>query len=604
MQRIVAAQIPKELRSRPQWVLWKEIARDGKKTKVPFSVSGKPARSNDKATWARFEHAWNCLSRYTGLGFVFAPDDPYVGIDLDGCRDPKTGKIADWAQTILDRLQTYSEVSPSGTGVKCWCKASLPKPGYKTRPGQVGGKGNGKSAGIEVYSQGRYFAVTGWRMMKYPKAIREVDLSWLIEKYFPEQQATTHEGNGKPAPLSAFERACRYVDKMPPAISGQRGHDRTFRVACILRKGFGLDEEQAMQIMRRYNQRCQPPWTEKELRHKVQDAGRVGGPVGYMLGAIDEDYSRVRIPRYKWNPPKRRLTLHDAALKALEQYAQEEHQLISTGLPPLDSALGGGLDFGEVVIVAGRPSHGKSVFGLQMSNQVALLGHPALFVSEEMSALAVGKRMVQYVSDQPVEYWPMRQESVKRAIDDHFQRLAPILLVESCGTVESLEAEVKRAVEESSIRCVVIDYAQLLRSRGKNRYEQITNTSIAIRELTTKYNLLTILLCQLSRDVERRERFEPTLSDLRDSGQLEQDADVIMFVVWPWKQDDKQPQDKYHIFVAKNRNRPITTRLVNLKFNPARQRIAEYVGGGRRQVEPEPNPWVDEGITPPEELEF
>ena len=81
------------------------------------------------------------------------------------------------------------------------------------------------------------------------------------------------------------ERIERYIAACPPAISGQHGHDRTFRVACILVQGFDLSLKDAFSFLARYNQRCEPPWTERELYHKLRDADRAQGykPRGYLL---------------------------------------------------------------------------------------------------------------------------------------------------------------------------------------------------------------------------------------------------------------------------------------------------------------------------------
>jgi putative DNA primase/helicase len=89
----------------------------------------------------------------------------------------------------------------------------------------------------------------------------------------------------KKEPMPLHERIERYIDACPPAISGQRGHDQTFRVACILVQGFDLSPEDASPFMARYNQRCEPPWSEGELNHKVRDADRAPGnkPRGYLL---------------------------------------------------------------------------------------------------------------------------------------------------------------------------------------------------------------------------------------------------------------------------------------------------------------------------------
>ena len=90
------------------------------------------------------------------------------------------------------------------------------------------------------------------------------------------------------APSSVMHRARCYLAKLPAAVSGQGGHGATFRAACVLVIGFGLDRNQALAILREWNERCQPPWTEKELEHKVDDAMRQPGWRGYLLAHAGE----------------------------------------------------------------------------------------------------------------------------------------------------------------------------------------------------------------------------------------------------------------------------------------------------------------------------
>jgi hypothetical protein len=85
------------------------------------------------------------------------------------------------------------------------------------------------------------------------------------------------------APPDVIERARRYLAKLPPAISGQGGHKATFHAACVLVRGFVLERDDALQLMREWNETCQPPWTERELEHKVDDALKQPGWRGYLL---------------------------------------------------------------------------------------------------------------------------------------------------------------------------------------------------------------------------------------------------------------------------------------------------------------------------------
>src|SRR5262245_2213980 len=122
--------LPDELRDERQWVTWAYRPRPaGKPAKVPLSpVTGKSASPTDPRTWGRLGSALTmCQERQlAGVGFVFSPDDPYTGIDLDVCRDPDTGRLDPWAAETVARFNTYTEVSPSGTGVKLILRARLP----------------------------------------------------------------------------------------------------------------------------------------------------------------------------------------------------------------------------------------------------------------------------------------------------------------------------------------------------------------------------------------------------------------------------------------------------------------------------------------------
>lgn len=141
--------ISRELRARPQWVLWRLEERDGKPTKVPYSPHGGRASSADLMTWGTFEEAFEAYEAgdYAGVGFVFCSADPFTGVDLDDCRDPETGELEPWAAEIVTALNSYTELSPSGTGVHIICKARIPRGGRRGR--------------VEMYAQDRFFTITG-----------------------------------------------------------------------------------------------------------------------------------------------------------------------------------------------------------------------------------------------------------------------------------------------------------------------------------------------------------------------------------------------------------------------------------------------------------
>lgn len=568
--------IPWQLRERNHWVLWKYITRNGEQTKVPFSPDGTPAKANDSATWSTFDECIASCPGYEGLGFEFSSTDPFVGIDLDGCRDKDTGEIEPWAKDLVKRADSYSEVSPSQTGVKVFVRGEWPHGGRKTLL-ESGGQSGDKAPGIEVYSERRYFAVTGKRLGGVSPNIedRQEFLVSIYEEYF-KPEATTPTVTE----TDLCERARRYVDKIPPAISGQSGHNTTFHVACVLILGFGLSESEALAIMHEYNDRCVPKWSSKELLHKVRQAAKQPGERNYLRDAKIESNTPISIPKYPTpaiDPPKREIkvtTLFDAA-KVYQESLKTKRDLISTGIPDLDYAIGGGYDLGELIVLAARPSHGKSAVALQMVHSATEQDLPTFVLSQEMSIRSIGKRVIQFVSKTPEEHWRSSEDTVNDQLKSHFSKRADAYLVETLESTDRAIEEIEKAIDENDVKLVVIDYAQLLNSKGNGRYEQVTNTSMAFRHLATRKNVAIILLCQLNRQIEGRNKFVPVMSDLRESGQIEQDADVILFLVWPHRIDSTNPPKQYCVFVAKNRNRAINQAALRMEFNPVRQRVQE-----------------------------
>ena len=151
------------LRDLRQWVCWRLEERDGKLTKIPYSpLTDEKASTTDPDTWAAYAEAVASRKErgHDGIGFVFTKGDPFCGVDLDSCLDPETGEIEPWAQEIIDELDSYTEISPSGTGVHILVRATLPD-------------GRNRKGPIEMYSQGRYFTVTGRHLEGTPRVMEE-----------------------------------------------------------------------------------------------------------------------------------------------------------------------------------------------------------------------------------------------------------------------------------------------------------------------------------------------------------------------------------------------------------------------------------------------
>lgn len=159
---LLRSNVPEALRALRQWVAWQYVERNGKQTKCPMiPTKGGAASSTNPGTWATFEEAIAACKApgLEGIGFVFSADDTFAGIDLDNCLDAATGEVKPWAWPILDQLDSYTEVSPSGKGVKVFVRASKPGPRCKSRY---------EDGAIEMYDRGRFFTVTGVRLPDRP----------------------------------------------------------------------------------------------------------------------------------------------------------------------------------------------------------------------------------------------------------------------------------------------------------------------------------------------------------------------------------------------------------------------------------------------------
>ena len=173
--------IPPELRQLRQWMCWRlALRQDGKGewrwTKEPLSArTGELGSSTDPAAWSSLGEALSAFrdGLGDGVGFVFSADGPHSGVDLDHCRDPETGVIEPLAQSIIDRLDSFTEGSPSATSVHVIARGELP-PGRR-RKGQ-----------IEMYDQGRYFTMAGHVIAGSTIEERSSDIAAIHAETFPQ----------------------------------------------------------------------------------------------------------------------------------------------------------------------------------------------------------------------------------------------------------------------------------------------------------------------------------------------------------------------------------------------------------------------------------
>jgi hypothetical protein len=184
------------IRNLRQWLCWRIEQHDGKLTKVPYCpLTGEKASSTNPETWVGYSEAVKASKEqgYGGIGFVFTPEDDLCGIDLDGCIDPETKELEPWALEIVEKLDSYTETSPSGQGIHILLRGSLPA-------------GRNRKGRFEAYDRRRYFTVTGRHLSGTPQSIesRQEQLERVVRRVFGEpESANGHKVADHPSHFSS-----------------------------------------------------------------------------------------------------------------------------------------------------------------------------------------------------------------------------------------------------------------------------------------------------------------------------------------------------------------------------------------------------------------
>ena len=262
----------------------------------------------------------------------------------------------------------------------------------------------------------------------------------------------------------------------------------------------------------------------------------------------------------------------ESAFNRIDELHKGDHKLrgIPSGYPDMDKLLAG-FQKSDLVILAARPSIGKTTLALDLARQMAVQQKvPVGLFSLEMGADQLVDRML--AAQSGVDLWRLRTGNLKTgAGDDDFQRIgeamgvlseAPIFIDDSgSANVMEMRTMARRLQSEHNVGVIIIDYLQLMEGRkagGDNRVNEISEISRALKQLARELNIPIIALSQLSRSVESRSPQIPKLSDLRESGSIEQDADIVMFL---YREDREKPdtpnKNIVEVQVAKHRNGPI-----------------------------------------------
>ncbi len=334
------------------------------------------------------------------------------------------------------------------------------------------------------------------------------------------------------------------------------------------------------------------------LRRLIDAAGRITS-LGYQ-DSSDVDATLDQAEHILFDISQKRLRQDfiplDVALRAyfdqIDILHEHKGQLlgIPSGFNQLDQLLGG-LHRSDLIIIAGRPSVGKTGFSLCIAHNVAVKERtPVAVFSLEMSVEQLVQRLL--CMEARIDSQRLRAGYIDdeewRKITQAFGVLseAPMYIDPTANiSVMELRTKARRLKSERDIGLIMVDYLQLMQGRGlENRVQEVSEISRSLKGLARELDVPVVAMSQLSRAVETRQDHRPILSDLRESGSIEQDADVVIFIhreeMYNPNTDRKDIAD---IMVAKHRNGP--TGAVSVRFFPAQTRFADLASKSLRQHE-------------------
>jgi hypothetical protein len=349
--------VPTTLTQMDRWLVWRYETRGAKRTKVPYAAGGGAASTTDPFTWASFAVALAAAKKYDGVGFVFSAADDLMGLDLDHCRDAATGVIEPWALAVVERLDSYTEESPSGTGLHIFLFAKLEMAGRK---GQR----------IEVYQQGRYFTITGKPLPGYDREPerRQAQVEAVVGEFFPAVVKARPVASLTPtgSDLEITER----VRKPAAADALWRGDFSAYAsqseadlALCGRIAFFTGPDPPAVDRLFRQSGLMREKWDEV---HGAQTYG--ARTIGLALAGKSEFYEwrapvvAVVLPARA--PPPAEET-GEAAVTPVVRPWSSARELMAKQIPPLKWVVPGIIPEG-LTLLAGRPKQGKSwgVYGL------------------------------------------------------------------------------------------------------------------------------------------------------------------------------------------------------------------------------------------------
>jgi len=326
---------------------------------------------------------------------------------------------------------------------------------------------------------------------------------------------------------------------------------------------------------------------ERQLMAAGSSVLEIVSGTGTVQQKVDQAQAAIMAVADRGAEQRGPVSIADMALRAIEEIDRRINSdcpLVgtSTGFADLDG-LTSGLKAGELVVIAGRPAMGKSTLAVNIGEHVALGGNGVLLVSTEMSEAQISQKHMASLGGIELE----KITSGRGLNDDDYNGLTvaagkaqnmTLSLDESARTIAQIATSARKVKRQTGLKLLIVDYLQQLDANAENRTQAIGEISRGLKELAKSMGICVIALSQLSRKVEERADKRPMMSDLRESGSIEQDADMVVFVYRDeYYNPDSPMKGLAEVIIAKNRmgktgTAMLATQLERSRFVNADQR--------------------------------
>lgn len=567
--------VPDELRSLPQWVIW---GISDSRPKIPYSPRmTSPAEADNPSTWGTFDEAVMTAERKDcGIGFEFGNPAGYAGIDIDHCIHDD-GTLSDMAAEIVRLMDSYTELSPSGKGLHILFK-------LKVAMSEIGNRKKNDRIGLEIYDTGRYFTVTGnvygeaKPLAERTEAVKQVYSLYMSEgekEKVKAQPLSPVEASRTPSTeLSDSELWERMFDNPENGreiqalyngdLSGYESHSQADLALCNHLAYWTGNNAYRIDSMFRQSGLMREKWDE---RHGAQTYGAItidraqSGTPTYTptvkntgmnkQSNSQQASSTVEAQSVNASTEERRTVAYYLNDFLVSLMKSREGKAISTGFSQLDSLLDGGL-YPGLYSLGAISSLGKTTFLLQIADNIARNGQGVLIFSLEMSRFELMAKTISresFVKDITENHStrnaqttrgilralfrgnPEAERIVLEAVKDYEQWGENLTIIEGIGNVgvDEIKAEVHSYMtsHEGKPPVVVIDYLQILSPadvRASDK-QNIDRNVTELKRLSRDYQIPVIGISSFNRE---NYNSPVSMTSFKESGAIEYSSDVLI----------------------------------------------------------------------------